>query len=385
MKALFIVQGEGRGHMTQALALEQILIDSGHEVLCIIIGACSGREVPAYFKKRAIAPIHTVASPHFFYDKEGKSIHLTKTFFYNMMALPKFLKELKKIDRWVEALKPDVIINFYDIIGGFYFTFFRPKMRRICIAHQYLASHKEFPFAEGFPFQKACFTTTNRLTSLAAHKTIALSFKHYQSDHEKTTIAPPLLRKEVFELSPTQGDYILAYVVNAGYAFEIMEWHEQNKKIKLHCFWDNKEQADGWSPWKNITFHQINDQKFLGMMENCLGYISTAGFESICEAMYLGKPAMMVPVENQYEQACNALDAVKSGAGIASTQFYLEPLLNYLSTHDYKDLMEFQLWVKSTKQIILNVLEHEVSISKKRKTKLTLTYQRIRMLLSKPS
>ena len=68
-------------------------------------------------------------------------------------------------------------------------------------------------------------------------------------------------------------------------------------------------------------------------MTGCLGYVSTAGFESICEAMYLGKPVMMVPVENQYEQACNALDAVKAGAGITNNKFIFDSFLDYLSTH----------------------------------------------------
>ena len=36
----------------------------------------------------------------------------------------------------------------------------------------------------------------------------------------------------------------------------------------------------------------------------CKAYASTAGFESVCEAMYLGKPILMVPAH--IEQDCNA-------------------------------------------------------------------------------
>ena len=32
MKILFIIQGEGRGHLTQALSLRQKLMAEGHEV-----------------------------------------------------------------------------------------------------------------------------------------------------------------------------------------------------------------------------------------------------------------------------------------------------------------------------------------------------------------
>jgi len=33
MKFLFIVQGEGRGHFTQALAMEEMLYRNGHKVV----------------------------------------------------------------------------------------------------------------------------------------------------------------------------------------------------------------------------------------------------------------------------------------------------------------------------------------------------------------
>ena len=33
MKILFIIQGEGRGHLTQALSLRQKLMAEGHEIV----------------------------------------------------------------------------------------------------------------------------------------------------------------------------------------------------------------------------------------------------------------------------------------------------------------------------------------------------------------
>ena len=38
MKVLFIVQGEGRGHLTQAITLEEILRRNGHEVVEVLGG-----------------------------------------------------------------------------------------------------------------------------------------------------------------------------------------------------------------------------------------------------------------------------------------------------------------------------------------------------------
>ena len=62
-------------------------------------------------------------------------------------------------------------------------------------------------------------------------------------------------------------------------------------------------------------------------MAGCRAYATTAGFESICEAMYLGKPVLMVPAH--IEQDCNAHDAMRAGAGTISDSFDLKPLLRF--------------------------------------------------------
>lgn len=50
MKFLFIVQGEGRGHLTQAITLEEILRRNGHEVVEVLVGKSSSRRLPGFFQ-----------------------------------------------------------------------------------------------------------------------------------------------------------------------------------------------------------------------------------------------------------------------------------------------------------------------------------------------
>ena len=52
MKYLFIVQGEGRGHLTQAISLSQMLRRHGHEVVEVLVGKSSNREIPAFFLEK---------------------------------------------------------------------------------------------------------------------------------------------------------------------------------------------------------------------------------------------------------------------------------------------------------------------------------------------
>ncbi len=356
MRVLFIVQGEGRGHMTQALVLEEILNKAGHQVTDIILGTSNRRQIPEYFTKKTEAKIHKVESPNFYYDKEHKSINLKKTFIKNVVKVPHFLRELKRINSIVKASKADTVVNFYDVLGGYYFLFYRPQVKRICIAHQYLASHSQFPFSKEYPIQKQIFKFNNRVTSFFAHKRLALSFKDLPHEGKELHIIPPLIRKEVLELKPTNGDYILAYVVNKGYGFDILKWHEKNQNIKVHCFWDNYEKPVEWSPHKNITFYHIHDKKFIKHLANCTCYVSTAGFESISEAMYLGKSVMMVPVKSQYEQICNALDAEIAGAGIITSEFDLSQILSFIHSNK-KTGNQYKSWVNAHENIILKEIE----------------------------
>ena len=52
-------------------------------------------------------------------------------------------------------------------------------------------------------------------------------------------------------------------------------------------------------------------------------YATTAGLNLFGEAMYLGKPVLMVPAH--IEQDCNVHDAAMAGAGIVSDSFDLRP------------------------------------------------------------
>ena len=93
-----------------------------------------------------------------------------------------------------------------------------------------------------------------------------------------------------------------------GYADEVKEWHKSHPDQEAHFFWDKKTAPPVFRVNDRLTFHRINDVKFLEYMQGCSGYVTTAGFESVCEAMYLGKPVMMIPTH--VEQEINAADAV---------------------------------------------------------------------------
>jgi uncharacterized protein (TIGR00661 family) len=144
-------------------------------------------------------------------------------------------------------------------------------------------------------------------------------------------------------------------MVNDGYSQEIVEWSQAHPQTSLHIFWDKKDEPPVKNVSDNLTFHRLNAKKFLKMMAECQGLVTTAGFESICEAMYIGKPVLMIPVSGQYEQACNAIDAVKAGAGIQDNHFNISLLIDYIS--NFKDESEsFKRWYEQGRETFIKEL-----------------------------
>lgn len=356
MKYLLLVQGEGRGHMTQAIELAKILTGNGHEIVYTFIGKSSRREVPKYFYEQIPSEIAAIQSPNFVLDQHNKSLDLWKSISFNVKFLGVYKNSLDLIHKKVKETSPHAIINFYDFLGGFYFQLYRPKrVKHVCVGRQFLTLHPEYLFAPNRKIEKRLFLLNNKITSQRCDKYLALSFRQYNPLRlGKMVVVPPLLKNETKTVSTKKEDFILGYMVNDGYAEDIIERHKQYPKQEMHCFWDRKGMPPSYTPHANLTFHQINHQLFTDMMRKCKGYISTAGFESICEAMYLEKPALMIPVEGQYEQACNAIDAEISGAGKKSDDFDIGLLLN--EAKKYKSPTDFKKWVATAEEVFVREL-----------------------------
>lgn len=320
MKFLFIVQGEGRGHMTQAISFAKMLQNQGHKLAGVILGKSNRRDVPGFFRKGIAAPVHLIESPNFACDKAEKAVLIGKTIRHNFLKLPVFWKSLQKIHTIATSEKPDVILNFYDLLGGLYNAIYRPKTAFWVIGHQYLMFHPEFKFAPSTGINKFLFKFNTKWTAIGASEVLALSFYKLENT-DKITVVPPLLREQVKDLTPSSGNFYLTYMVNSGLGEEVIAFAKANPSLEIRAYWDKQGAEEISRPLPNLTLYKVHDRHFLQDMAACKGLVSTAGFESICEAMYLQKPIMMVPVPGQYEQACNALDAESSGSVLVSHSF----------------------------------------------------------------
>jgi len=252
--------------------------------------------------------------------------------------------------------KPDIVINFFELLTGFYFYRKKPGVKHVCIAHQYIYLHKHFGFPKGFFGDRVALKIFTRVTASRASKKLAISFYDLPDSLNSVKVVPPLLRKELFGLKSEQQDFILVYLVNNGYAKDLANWHKQNSHVVLHCFTDlvTVEEIEYGHP--NFNIHQINDKAFLDKMAQAKGLATTAGFESVCEAMYLGKPVLMVPIEGHFEQYCNSRDAYKAGAGLYDTTFNVSRLIKVAPDFVEDTNRKFREWVNRSEAVIYSEL-----------------------------
>jgi uncharacterized protein (TIGR00661 family) len=347
MRFLFVVQGEGRGHMTQAIALSQMLAAEGHELCAVCVGRSKSRVLPRFFLDRIAAPILTYDSPNFKTDPERKGISLLGTAIDTIRRIPQFARGLNLLHETVKQHDPDIIVNFFDPLAAIYSVVRKPRPKMVCVGHQYLLLHPGFVFPPVNPFARLALISFIRLCALGADRLLALSFRVMADVPQRNLyVLPPLLRKELSDIQPETGDFILVYVLNDGYADDLIFQQRSFPNVKIIGFWDRKGVSEETWLQENLVFRQLDDVAFLDAMARCRGLMSTAGFESVCEAMYLGKPVYMTPTRKQTEQLCNALDATISGAGIWGLDFDLERFLEYLPTHN-GDTRTFRAWVDS--------------------------------------
>lgn len=365
MRVLFVIQGEGRGHLTQAIALRQKLADEGHEVVGALVGKSPARRLPAFFLNKIGTEVYPFESPNFLPTAKNKQVNMLASVAYNLCRVPKYLRSVRFINRMIRETKADTVVNFYELLTGFTYLLFRPKAVMVCIAHQYLFLHPDFKFPDENRASLFFLRFFTRVTAIGASKKLALSFRKMEEcPSEGLVVVPPLLRQAVLALEPREGTYLFGYLLNSGFSEEIIAWHRLHPERELHFFWDRKTDEPEFKIDEKLSFHQLDDQLFLTYMAGAKAYATTAGFESVCEAMYLGKPILMVPTH--IEQACNAFDASLSGAGLVADRFDLDQLWT-LAEH-YSGNTAFRHWVKQADWLILrefrpDLLFHEAPVA----------------------
>ena len=362
LRALFLVQGEGRGHITQALALGAMLKRAGHTICGAIISRGGDSKIPEYFTEGIEAPVSYVRSGRFVVDEQTRAINWGSTLAHNSFRWGEFSRSFRGIQEQITKLKPDVLVNFYEPLGGLFMALHRPALPMVAVAHQFMFLHPRYVFPQGFGVQKQSVQLFTRMAGLHAARRLALSiYDAERLEDQRITVIPPLLRDEFLQLETAPEEpFFLVYLYHHSLSKDLIDWHKGHPNVPVHCFWNNPEAAEITQFSDKLTFHRLHGQRFLDMMARCSGMVTTAGFETLAEGMYLGKPLMLNPLHRHFEQHCNGIDGTRAGAAIQTSDFDLNRLIQFVGEYDY-DTTRFRKWVDQAEEIAVTEIEKVVA------------------------
>ncbi len=311
----------------------------------VLAGANRSRSWPGFFERGFDTPVRRLASPGFVFTRQ-RSVNLPATLWQAAARFSEFRESRRLLARTVSETQPDLLVNFLEPLVGWYVRTGRSSVPVLAVGHQFMLGHPTYVRSDRRRLQQWGLRRYVEATGAGALR-YALSFYRADDDEpRRCLVGPPLLRDELFGLETTPGEFLLVYLLNEGYRRDLESWHRRHPDIPVHCFYDRPNAPATEPVDATLTFHALHGERFLDLMAACRGVVCTAGFESISEAAWLGKPVLAVPVEGHVEQMLNAVDAEHCGLALAGQGFDLDRLLEAPAKRAARN--QFREWMRES-------------------------------------
>jgi hypothetical protein len=304
-----IIQGEGKGHFSQALTFLKILEKRDVEVRRIYIGRNLFKPRSGYVQPPQGVPAASFLGPNFLRTPDRRGIQILASLALNLLLAPLYIFEACRIGIMMRRDGSDTVVNFYDPVGALAGRWWKRGAERVVISHHFYLSHPAFIHPHGLERSYFWLQLMNRIMMWSAHRVIALSFRK-EKPAGRITVVPPLIDERVRQGAYLPGERDLCYFLTPGFVEDALRYYEEHPGLRADIFTDEPPSAE--IPG-NVEVHAPSREAFLAAMLRCSRLICTAGFDSVAEAFYLGIPVFLIPTGNHYEQYCNALDAARTG------------------------------------------------------------------------
>lgn len=144
----------------------------------------------------------------------------------------------------------------------------------------------------------------------------------------RTTLVPPILRPQILEARPEDGEHLLVYQTSTSYGDLLQHLRSTGVECRIYGVRRGiaKEERDG-----NLRFMPFSDAGFIEDLRTARGVVANGGFTLLGEAVYLHRPVLSVPVGKQFEQIVNARYLELEGYGVAADEVTGPVLGDFLS------------------------------------------------------
>jgi uncharacterized protein (TIGR00661 family) len=305
MRILYGVVGEGMGHAIRSRVILEHLVGRGHEVEIMVSGRAHGFLAKHFSDVNEIHGFHMIS--------EDNRVRLGKTLFSNILrgiaGLPKNIMAYFEL---IDDFAPEVVISDFES-----WTYYYGKLHDLPIysvdnmqlinrcqhAPEILEGARvEFELTRAFVKSKLPYCDHYLITSFATPPV----------RKKRTTLFPPILRREILDAERRGGDHVLVY--QTGQGSESLSELLGSTGLECRVYGMRRDLTEDVTEG-NVRHRPFSEAGFIEDLASARAVIASAGFTLMGEAVYLGKPMLTVPLGNQFEQRLNARYLEHEGYG----------------------------------------------------------------------
>jgi len=283
MKILYAIQATGNGHISRAMEILPHLERYG-QVDLFLSGANSTLDLDAPIKYRSKGLC-------LFYNSSG-------SLDYWKMARNFAPRRVMKEARDLPVEDYDLVLNDFECVTSLACSL--KKVPSVNFGHQASFQSEKTPR----PGRKDGIGEWILHNYARATQYIGLHFKSYDD-----FILPPVIKQDILRAEPVDKGHITVYLPSYSDR-ELYRYCAPQKDFHFQVF---SKEVKEVSKKGNICFIPVNKEAFNISLIECQAIIAGAGFETPAEALYLNKKLLIIPIQGQYEQLCNAAALEKMG------------------------------------------------------------------------
>jgi uncharacterized protein (TIGR00661 family) len=296
--------GHGRGHASRAQAVVEAL-GSHHQFFLFCPGDAYETLAPVY-RGSTVTVLALPLCMRLEYHRNRVS--LLRTCWQGLLSV----RHLRSNVRWIEGkiaeYRPDLAIS--DLEPVLPRAAARTGLPCVALDNQHFMVTERL---DGLPFALRVEAFLTGLYVRGVYRRlIAIILPTFggsetrRSYRERTHRVGPLLRSSVLEASSTDGGFVLAYLRDTLPAGVLAALEQCPLPVRVYGLGRHSNRG-------SIAFSAGDPEEFFSDLASCRALISTAGHQTLCEALYLQKPIFLLPETGHFEQLMNAHRACQTG------------------------------------------------------------------------
>jgi len=349
MKILYGVPGEGMGHSTRSKVIIAYLLEQGHDVQVV-----SSSRAYQFLAKSFPGRVQEIKGFHLAY--KDAAVSLLRTASLTLRSAPGNLQaNFHRYRALMEQFQPELVISDFES-----FTYLFAKYHRlpvISIDNMQVINRCSLDVAIPASERSNHLIAKNIVKGKLPHidHYLIATFFDLPVQKERTTLVPPIIRKEILEAKTSLQNHILVYQTSTSQK-NLITLLQQLPQENFVVYGFNREEQHG-----NVSLKAFSEAEFIHNLASAKAVLANGGFSLLSEAVYLHKPVCSVPLANQFEQFLNAAQVQKLGYGRHFPELSADKLKAFLY-----DLPGFQQNISKYRQegnsILFKTLDKHLSV-----------------------